>query len=324
MPVLAELAPSQMAPESPTTDELHTQYQPSDRAEVEIPLLRERTNGILSGREEGTTGDAGVCSLNVAESATITREGEITRDVTAETKGLIVAHRVPPWKPRTNKEDWHGAETTHPDEAFQHIRNEANLGIGVSIEMAMPYHPDRYMDSVIKSWIGGRHIGDKELMDHVAMHSPDVALAIKNGLDGNIHAALGHALRLNQMRQDAVGENAAPVVLLYRGGENATDPESWEREYRKALELTNGLMIVDAAHGAEMAHDPNGNFKKSVAGQIRAMEHVIQIAERYGESPAGMMLEASDTVSLTDPHMPFDVAMDGLKRLHAVRYAISV
>jgi hypothetical protein len=67
-----------------------------------------------------------------------------------------------------------------------------------------------------------------------------------------------------------------------------------------------------------MAHHPEGIYAKSVAGQIACIEHVIAIADK-GELPAGIMMEASDADSPTDPLIPFSIAIEGLRQLSSLR-----
>ncbi len=304
------------APEIPTTVALTAEFPLTDIAEVEISLARERIGGILSGRAQGLVAVLGPCALT-DQVEVIQEEGKELRSLTAEHEGLYVAHRLPPWKPRSNPKDWHGRETTDPVGAYQTLARQANFGTGVSIEIAHQPHADRYGKLTVLDWFGGRNVENGVMMDEVALADTSLPLAVKNGLDGTIDAALCHVDRLNKLR----GSDGAPVVLLYRGGENARDLRAWEAAYRNALEVTDGNMIVDVAHGSEMAHHPNGAFRKSVQGQIDALEHVIAIAEQ-GESPAGIMAEASEAASPTDPHMPFAIAVRGIMRLHSLRHQL--
>lgn len=300
------------APHLPTTEQLQSDHQLE--AEAEIALARERVGGILIGRAPGLVGIVGPCSMN-AQTDIIAQEGGQLRRLTETEQGLYVAHRIPVWKPRTNPDDWHGLETTEPALAFRTLARQANEGTGVAIELATMRHAARYMGMLTLGWFGSRNVDGENMMLAVARHDIELPVAVKNGLDGRIDSALE---RVGAVR-DARGEDAAPAVLLYRGGENAMTPEAWERAYRNALERTEGKMIVDVAHGSEMAHDPNGGFKKSVAGQIAAMNHVIRIADEYGELPTGIMMEASSARSDTDPLMPFEIAVRGLRELHELQ-----
>jgi len=313
------------APETPTTQQLHDLYPLDDIARLRIDMARDRASGILSGEQDGTMGVLGPCALT-EDSMIIRSEGAINMAVTENEEGLVIAHRLPFWKPRTNAGDWHGLETGYPDgrpdvtgeaahSAYRTIAVEAMLGAGVAAELGQPYHIQRYGHMMTLGWFGGRNIANGTLMDEAALYDTTLPLAVKNGLDGTIRPALEHIDRLTDLR----GEGAAPVVLLYRGGENAKDPQSWEREYRGAIEATAGRMIADSAHGTEMAHYQGGGFKKSVEGQEVALQHMVQIAERTGETPAAIMAEASAAASPTDPVIQHRLAIRALRRIHAVR-----
>ncbi len=301
------------APELPTTAMLAASHPLTAEAELEITMARGRISDLLAKKSSGLVAILGPCAMT-NDIATIEEEGRQLFTETSNTRGLWITHRMPPWKPRTNPEDWHGEETVNPEGAYATIVRQAINGAGVSIEIGHMNHAERYGQLTVLDWFGGRNIENGALMDAVAVQHPDLPLAVKNGLDGSIDRVMEHVSRLNSLRS----EDDGPVILLYRGGENAKTPEDWERQYREALVATKGAMIVDIAHGSEMAHDPNGGFKKSVTGQIRALEHVLHLAE-LGESPSGIMAEASSAFSPTDPHMPFDIALQGVRRLHQLR-----
>jgi hypothetical protein len=172
---------------------------------------------------------------------------------------------------------------------------------------------DRYKPMLSCAWIGSRNIGNNELVSMVARLDPKLPLGVKNTMDGATDHALAQIERVNSLRESA--EAPAPAVLIFRGGHELDTPGKWEKAYLRALEITDGQLIVDTAHGSEMAHDPDKKFRKSVAGQVAAMEAVIRLAEQ-GHPPAGIMLEASDIDSPTDPVMPLETAIEGVKRLH--------
>ncbi|MDB5185977.1 MAG: Chorismate mutase, type [Candidatus Saccharibacteria bacterium] len=306
------------APELPTNQELEQQYPLTPDAELEIAMARERIGGILSLRESGLVAIVGPCAMT-EDTQIIQAEGDEYSELTIDEKGLYVVHRMPTWKPRTNPNEWHGLETTNPELAYKTLITQAIRGAGVSIEIGRKEHADRYGKALVLGWFGGRNVQKGHMMEEVALaeENLDLPLAVKNGLNGEIDEALAHVDRLNRLRQER-SDDAAPVVLLYRGGENAETPEAWERQYCEALKRTMGAMIVDIAHGTEMAHDPNGKFKKSVEGQEAALQHVLDIANS-GLTPAGIMSEASNAHSPTDPVMPVEGVVSGVRRLHTQR-----
>lgn len=316
------------APLSPTTAELQQLYPMDEIAQLRVEVGRQRVGDILDGQSPGLVGVIGGCAMN-GDARTIRREGDAQHQVTQTEAGLYVVHRRPPWKPRSDPNEWHGMETDDPDGegaeyAYRTIVNEATWGSGVAIELNWldeahtETHADRYGDKLVFGWIGGRAINDVPLMERVAMQDPSLPLGIKNGLDGEIEPALERIEHLTRLR----GEGAAPVVLVYRGGENAKDPAAWEKQYLKALALTGGRMVVDVAHGTEMAHHPDGNFKKSVEGQEAAFDHVIDRAEK-GNLPNSVMAEASNAASRVDPHMRHERAVKRLIRLNNIRSLVS-
>lgn len=304
------------APEQPTTEQLEAANILTSEATIDISLSRERISGILDQREPGLVAYVGPCALDVAALPVLEAEGQAMRDLTAESdnKGLYIVQRKPIWKPRSDAKSWWGAETTEPEIAYQALVDHANQGIPAAIEIGHKPHAVRYGKLLSQAWFGGRNIDNLELMQTVAVTHPDLPLAVKNGLDGSIDVALEHVAALQDLRD----EDSGSVTLLYRGGKNAPDPQSWEYQYRTALERTQGQLIVDIAHGSEMAHDLKGNFEKSEIGQLKAMFHVLDIAEK-GEIPVGIMMEASDAPSRVDPVIPIKLALDGVMHLYGLR-----
>jgi phospho-2-dehydro-3-deoxyheptonate aldolase len=304
------------APEIPSVAELEAMYALDIDTEAQIELARADTSAVLSGERDGLVVVEGPCAMTAARNI-IDREGDALYEAQHQASGLITLHRMPPWKPRTNPADWHGLES-EPDtteQAYRTIAERAAATANVAIEMGHIPHLDRYGRRVTLGWIGSRNAGDLALVDAVALHDPSMPVGVKNAMDGTIDSALRHVARVEELRQ---GRGAAAVVM-YRGGTNAQDPESWEYNYRAALERTGGRLIVDTAHGGEMAFDPAGNYKKSVIGQVACLERVLQIAEEHGETPAGIIMEASAAESPTDPVMPFQVALGAARRLHQLR-----
>jgi hypothetical protein len=189
----------------------------------------------------------------------------------------------------------------------------------IAVEMGTdPRHLSRYGDSTALAWKGGRNDDQSELTYALATHDTTLPIAVKNGLDGDILKALEDVERIEALRHGMGGR----AILLFRGGRNASNPEAWEEQYLQAHELTDGRLLVDWAHGGEQAHDPKGEFGKSVEGQIACMEHTIDIAERTGKAPAGIFAEASSAKSPTDPVMPFETAIDGTQRLAKVKQSL--
>lgn len=307
---------AQIAPESPTIAELEQRYPLQQAATQEIEAIRHRVSNILTGAVLGFVGISGPCGLTIVRRI-INREGDQLKQLERAHPTLTTLNRLPPWKPRSNPNDWHGSETEAEtaEATYEIITERAAKTANVAIEIGQEAHLTRYGSRLSFGWIGGRNIRNHSLVRATALAIPTLPIGIKNGLDGEIDQALQHVDMVQQLR----GADGAPAVLIYRGGENAKNPNDWEKSYRRALELTEGNMIIDVAHGGEMAHDPQQKFQKSVVGQIACLDTVIHIAEEYGEMPLGVMIEASEAPSPTDPVMPFDITVDGILRLNALR-----
>lgn len=302
---------------TPTTAELQERHPLDPIAELVIAERRAAFGYVARHPESGTLGLSGPCAPDEMGVGRLQTEAEEIYDLEQQQSGLVTAQRRPTWKPRTNLDSWWGHETTDPEGAYSALTTQANTVGNAAIELGHVPHVQRYGDRIVFGWIGAR-TDNRELKIAIAMADPSLPLGVKNGLDGDITGALDDIKAI----EDARGEDGAPALLVYRGGTGAADPQAWEYGYMTALEATEGRMIVDPAHGGEMAHDPDGRFAKSVLGQQACLEHVIQIAERHGMAPAGIMLEASDTHSQVDPVIPHALALDGIVRLHQQKMSL--
>lgn len=312
-----EYDPPRYNPSNPDTRTLELQHGLSEGQHELIASQRDRATNIIRNPETGLIAIIGPCALTNAPE-TIEEEGAALTELSSAYKGLVALHRLPPWKPRTRREDWHGLEITEPEAAYRIIANAARRRGNVAIEMGHYDHVMRYEQLTAFGWVGGRNVQRHELAEAIAIHDHSLPIAIKNGLDGAILKARQNIQGINK----DIGRNStSPATLIYRGGENAQTSEAWERQYVRVLQQTRGNVIVDVAHGSEMAHDPEGAFQKSVEGQEEALEHVIRLAE-IGHIPMGVMVEASDIESPTDPVMSLQVALDGVKRLYEVKMNI--
>lgn len=305
-----------IAPELPTTEQLHTALPLEEAAVAHITEARLTTGSKMLQKIPGYIAVVGACGPTIRSLHTIRHEGRKIRRIDQATDGLTVEQRLAVWKPRSNPEDWHGIETTHPVEAYELITESANEGVKVAMEVASLAHIARYGNALSLMWSGSRNLGNLALLEEVSLAAPTIPLAVKNGLDGDVDQTLKIVDHLNELRSGV--EEAAPVVLMYRGGTNAQNPAAWEYQYRRALSLTNGNMFADTAHGTEMAHDLRQQFGKSSDGQLAGLDHIVRLAE-IGESPAGMIAEASDAPTDTDPHSPFGIIMESAIYINELR-----
>ncbi len=297
-------------PDNPDTKSLEKEYGIDDKHRTQINIQREEITDIIDDPKNGLIAIVGPCALT-NNPQQHQAEGKRIAELGASHDDLITLHRMPPWKPRTNPRDWHGLETTEPVAAYSQLATEAKLRANVAIETGHYSHIVRYGELASMIWIGGRNVHKSEMIEALAIHDPTIPIGVKNGLNGHIEEALRRVRAVNALR-----ELGSKAILIYRGGENALTPELWEQEYKKAIEQTDGRVIIDTAHGSEIAHDPSN--KKSVEGQIKALEHVIELAQQ-GYIPAGIMLEASDIESPTDPVIPLEIALEGIRKLYEIK-----
>lgn len=301
------------APASPATRELRQQYGISPETELAVIQASNEITAALNDHHGNLIAVLGGCSMT-GHQGQIEAEGRRIAELGAEQEHLHLLHRIPPWKPRTKPESWHGEETTNPTGAFRTLASLATNQSNVAIELGSQAHLDRYGSMLTFGWTGSRNTHSVELIEMLAKRDPKLPLGIKNDMDGKIESALAHVALADEVRSNV--DNPAPAILVYRGGQQVRTPEQWQEAYLQALEITDGKLIVDTAHGSEMAHDKD--FNKSVAGQIAAIEAVIGLAER-GYLPAGIMIEASDIESPVDPVIPLETALAGVKRLYEIK-----
>lgn len=262
----------------------------------------------------------GPCSNQIENNDTIVSEGLQVASI--GTGSIIGVHRIPFWKPRTPKpgaikRPWEGIIDTDINTALELTAHEAyDLGIPIAAELGKPEHIGLFSPMLSFAWLGSRSVEDDLLDLSIAGLRGPVSVGVKNGMEGRPDSALARMGRLG-----ALGvENQ---IMIFRGGENARTPEGWENAFKRAHFLTGGRMIVDVAHGGEMAFDPSGSFSKTQQGQENCLRRVIELAEE-GLFTRGVMIEASDVVipnpeHRTDINMDFDKAISGVLRLAGVR-----
>ncbi len=312
---------SNKAPEHPTTEQLHAAHPITDSAVSEVARKRQLFSDILSGDREGFIDINGSCGVTYNEKDAVQAEAVALQARQDPDSSLLLGYRACVYKPRTNPSDWHGMETSHPQAAHELLTQLAIGGSAVVMEIAHPYHIERYGKLLAFGWIGSRNIKEGNLMDNLAMASISLPLGVKNGLDGTIDEAIEHVDRINEMRQvyaRKLGTVAAPAVLVYRGGENAQTPDAWEKEFIRAYDVTGGQFIVDTAHGTEMAHHPDGLFQKSTEGQDEAMSHVLDLAKQ-GYVPLGKLSEASEIIGQTDPNTSLEYSLQIGQKIHELK-----
>lgn len=302
-----------------------TTYPRPDSQLVVAPLVAaQRAEYATVITSDGLLVFAGGCALT-NEREIIAREGRALAELQAGYNGLVTGQRLLPYKKRTprppeQQQPWEGLETTEPETAREIVAHQAAMHGSLAAEVALPHHLPTYGNSLSFAWLGAR-TKDLRLVEQVALYDLSLPVGIKNSLSGDIEPALTTVRTINELRAraaDRLEVVAAPAVLIYRGGENAQTPQAWEDRRLRAHEITEGRMLDDMAHGTEMAHDPAGQYQKSIVGQERAWEHLLElVAEGY--VGVGVLTEASDAASLIDPNMPFARGVANIKRMHNIK-----
>lgn len=263
----------------------------------------------------------GQCSTNIRDVEITLNEAQDHEVFMNEHPDILVMQRQNHWKPRSKRTDgtkpWEGMETSHLEAALKLHANSVENGTPLCMEVALPRHNQRYAAGLILAWIGARN-RDTDFLVETAVAEKHLPLGIKTDLSGDASWALSMADALNHIRANVGG--TAPVIIVDRGGTDFHTPQAWEDNIKHNLDRTGGRMAICLGHGSEQAHDPNGNFGKSVEGQIRAMEHYIKIGEETGMWANGLLIEASDAPSDTDPNMPHQIALDGIAHIASLMH----
>jgi phospho-2-dehydro-3-deoxyheptonate aldolase len=288
----------------------------------ELDIKRIEVTRVLAGRDEGFVAIVGPCANQ--KNRKVIHEG--TQLAKLAKDGLVTVHRVPTWKPRTPRKDgtmpWQGLEHRNPTGALSRVLWECRKNIPVALEIKDRAMAIKYGHLATMMWLGARSSGNAQLDQTMTRADMSmVPLGIKNDLSGNIDSALERIRGIRKGRTHKVGMPAV-VSLIFRGGTDMQTPDAWEESYKRAMHATEGRMIVDVAHGGEMAHDPSGAFRKTVLGQMTCLDHVVSLAQK-GLVPAGIMIEASDITIpepylRTDPNMPFSTALEAVSELYAL------
>lgn len=299
-----------LAPTEPTTEDLSIQFQLANNAEDRIIEAR---LDFKTAIDSGFIGYLGSCTLP-DDPANFLAETTTTDSIQQNKPGLHTGSRACPWKPRSNPaEPFWGRETVDPAGVYGLLVSSVNNGANLVMEAGDISHIERYGRLVVAIWVGARSFGSG-LAEVISDTTPELPLLIKNPVSGEIDETIRHAEKLKRRR----GEDAAPVLPIYRGGENARTPKQWEKVYKRFLDLTEGHLIVDFSHGGGRAHDPNVEFERTRVGQARCIDHGINLAQQ-GYVPAGGLIEASDMEEIIDPHVPFTLGLDAIKELYSQR-----
>jgi hypothetical protein len=251
---------------------------------------------------------AGPCSITNQEDI-IRNDGRKLNVFANSLQSSMLLRRLNPWKPRSSIDDWHGEETTDIESVRNSLAEVVGCGNAVTFELGKKEHFVRYGQMLTMAWGGSRNSNDYDFLCQLVSFDPSLPVGIKNDLSGDIVKLLETIKSLQIHRSQA----DAPILPIFRGGTLLPDPKKWGEAFKRISSVTGGRFIVDAAHGSEMAHDPNQLFQKTIAGQLRALSH-IQELNMAGNPSIGIMVEASDIISRTDPNIPLDFALHKLRK----------
>lgn len=301
---------SQSLPREPSPELLNLAHPTCEEVIAGVIKNRQHISQIINGKSNDFLDISGGCGSSVEEMSEIILEASESFSP-PEHENVFRVYRSCVFKPRSNPNDWHGMETTEPEEAFILQQKLASLGVATAMEIANTDHILSYSKLLSFAWTGSRNAQKLDLITGLALKDIQLPIGVKSNMDGSVTRGIETVATINTLRQKRaklLGVLAAPAVLIFRGGENLKTPEEWEQQYIRAHELTEGKIIVDTAHGTEMAHHPEGAFEKSVEGQTIAQKHLVKIAQE-GYMPVGKLSEASSTVGKTDPNMPLEPSL---------------
>lgn len=300
--------------QQPSTEALRLELGISPETELQVIEARDRLSRAIDHYQEHYISIDGSCALT-NQADIVAEEARTKANAARGLENYIVLNRsLCFFKPRSDPNAWFGLDTTERAAAYAIIAAQAVAYANGAAEIGTPEQLRRYSSMLIFGWIGGRAVENTELITDVALNDRGLPIGVKNALDGTISSALRQVALIEELREDS----DAPALLIYRGGSNAQTPKASKDMCKRVIEATNGRIIIDTAHGIEMAHDPTGKFEKSVTGQMRATQMLVDIG-REGYLPLGKMSEASAQESPTDPHMPLEIALNASRKLYQIK-----
>lgn len=329
------------APETPNATQLHAQYPLTRGEELRIAGVRHNLHGAMM-HPDNTITVAGPCALTNEPERLAAEQTAWSEFAIAE--GGLIAVRRNPFKPRSVKswaekvEKWHGLETGCPagvrspgesaEDTFQIIHAGAQQYGNIAMEMAFPEHVYRYGPLASFAWVGARtatdYYGDRSeytnFLELLARREPTLPVAIKNDTSGSLDRALDDVAMINGIRSGLGIACVARAVLFYRGGEDAQTADAWQAKAEEAISRTGGAVLLDMAHDAERACDPNGKFEKSDKGQLICWDRAVEL-RRSGRRWVGQATESSDLVSPMDPPASIEEVMGKLREMNLARAA---
>ncbi len=324
------------APEHPTTEMLHAEM-PLERRDFLVVAGSRIAIDQAIRHPDNTLTIAGPCA------ATDDMEELAEEQMRWQEVDGVIAVRRNVWKPRgvmpfeEKLDKWHGLETGHPNSessaedattlAFRIVRDAARRHGNVAMELASPEHVLRYGPLASFAWVGprtrteyyaGREDEYHSFIELLAKREPTLPIGIKSDhKSGDIERALQEVDRINTIRGNLGYVGISRAVLIYRGDGQTRTADAWQARAAEIIEQTGGAVMLDMAHGAEMACDPD-DYKKSVEGQLIAWDRAIELRQG-GYRWVGQLTESSDLESPMDPPIPIDAAMEKVRQMNLAR-----
>ena len=259
-------------------------------------LRQLRLASLFRGSSTGMLAVMGPCAMT-EDLETLVRESVMIHQFEEANPGVTALHRLPFWKPRTDPLDWHGLITSHPELAIDIMRFKERFFGDLASELGSEEQIASFGRKLALGWVGSRNFEGNDLAEISLKKNWFMPLGIKNDMTGDIESMMDRIKHLRSLFPRST------IVPIFRGGESLDNPKKWEEAFKRLFDRTNGLFIVDSAHGTEIAHDKR--FKKSVEGQLKALHHIKEL-RIAGFICRGLMVEMSDAISRTDPNIPFD------------------
>ncbi len=300
--------------EQPTTEELQTQHGITPETELQVIEARNRLGYAIGRHQEHYVSVDGSCALT-NQPQLVSDEARVKANAGVGLENYIGLNRsLCFFKPRSDPAAWSGLDTTERAAGYAIIAAQASRYANGAAEIGSAEQLRRYGSMLTLGWVGGRAVDNTELIRHIALNDRRLPLGVKNSLDGTIEAALRQVALVEELRSN----EDAPAILIYRGGANAKTAKASKEMCKRVIEATKGRVIIDTAHGLEMAHDQAGKFEKSPQGQILATQMLLEL-DREGYHSLGKMSEASAQTSPTDPHMPLAIALNASRKLYQMK-----
>jgi 3-deoxy-7-phosphoheptulonate synthase len=279
----------------PTPLELASAHHLEPGAADIIHNTRREIIDIMEGRDPRMLVVVGPCSLDDSRQPdgaySAVRFAEQLQELSqlpGIRDNLLIIMRCPPPKPRTALGQ-RGLEQRDIATSHEILTAIANKGIPLASEVMLARHMAQYGDLLSLVWTGARN-GEDVNLRHTLSAYPEIPVYSKNAGSGDPAMATDAAktiaaphqnveIMLPDGRMGAVAQSPGNphVGVLYRGGKDALDAESYEKQLLAVAALSEALGLpfaADTSHGGSVAHVG----EKSAEGQRQALKHLMGLA----------------------------------------------